>query len=82
VLLTYWPLIPVLCVVIGIYPTAKTEFTTGHFLPNARILDAATCRGGLAAKTNSANRVFANLKRQQVGASVKVSGTEKPKRKC
>jgi protein-S-isoprenylcysteine O-methyltransferase Ste14 len=24
-LLTYWPLIPALCVVIGIYPTARTE---------------------------------------------------------
>jgi len=24
-LLTYWPLIPALCVVIGIYPTAKAE---------------------------------------------------------
>jgi len=25
VLLTYWPLIPALCVLIGIYPTARTE---------------------------------------------------------
>ena len=24
-LLTYWPLIPALCIVIGIYPTARTE---------------------------------------------------------
>jgi len=43
---------------------------------NAQILDAATRCGGLVAKTNSANRIFASQKRQQVGASVKVSGSE------
>jgi hypothetical protein len=51
-------------------------FTTGHFLSNARIPDAATCCSGLVAKTNSANHVFASPKRQQVGASVKVPGSE------
>jgi len=51
-------------------------FTTGHLLPNAQIPDAATCCGGLAAKTNGAKRVFASPRRQQVGASIKLSGSE------
>jgi len=52
------------------------EFTTGHFLSNAQVPDAATRCGGLAAKINSANRVFASPGRQQVGASIKLSGSE------
>jgi hypothetical protein len=51
-------------------------FSTGHFLPNALIPDAATRCGGLVAKTNSANHILVSQKRQQVGASVKVSGSE------
>jgi hypothetical protein len=49
------------------------HFTTGHFLPNAPVPDAATCCGDLVAQTNSVN---VGQKRQQVGASVKVSGSE------
>jgi len=46
------------------------------------IPDAATRCGGLAAKINSANRVFASPGRQQVGASIKLSGSEKRRRIC
>ncbi|MDY7076409.1 MAG: hypothetical protein SXV54_05735 [Chloroflexota bacterium] len=55
---------------------AERDFATGYFLPNALIPDAATCCGGLVAQTNSANQIFVGQKRQQVGASVKVSGSE------
>ncbi|MDY7075844.1 MAG: hypothetical protein SXV54_02865 [Chloroflexota bacterium] len=62
---------------LGSRSLAQGMFATGHFLPNALIPDAATCCDGLVAQTNSANRIFVGQKRQQVGASVEVSGSEK-----